>query len=356
MMNNKQKHSIKCYSHALPDGYISPTSRQERKKRLLFVGTAMCLGLGAVAMFSLTEHKTNGSSQQVQNTHQKSAALYGGDMKIVHAGFDDWVKSFMSNLSGGNTGDGEVGGNQPDVIGDADLSDYFERQEVFKRIEKTNDGFNYSFLDVVGKEIKDEEGNVAGELYDVLINKNTGKAQAIIMQDDGNTSAKDLKAISFNEILVQDTNGEVETTLDHGEIMEKPKFKYIKSDNPDMLSLRQLQKGQILDMDGNVAGDVHAVIYENAEARNIYFRLEPSLRPKGSTGMFGLPFEAVNIKMNKDGYDVLLTEEQTLALAKVTAYQAKQAEMTQDGKDADAASDTEPASGKSPDHAQPPTE
>ncbi len=84
-----------------------------------------------------------------------------------------------------------------------------------------------------------------------------------------------------------------------------------------MVSLRHLRDGQVLDYQGKVAGEVEAIIYQNAEAQDIYFKLKPRLVGESQAKLYGLPLEAFDLTTNRDGYDIKLSKEQTASLAEV---------------------------------------
>lgn len=176
------------------------------------------------------------------------------------------------------------------------------------------DNYRHSVFDVVGSEVYGRKGGKVGEVYDILVNKDTGKAKVIVMNDDESRYERDLTALRFKNILKQHKDGGVMMTISEETIEDTPDFLYSSIGDTNYISLRALRDGQLLDFEGKVTGQIDAVIYENAEAHNIYFTLRPNLAQRVVTKFF-LPFDEAQIIESIDGYDIKLTEEQTVELA-----------------------------------------
>lgn len=190
-----------------------------------------------------------------------------------------------------------------------------ELQQEYSRLENIDDGYRHSFNDVLDSQITGSQGEEAGELHDVIIHKDTGVAKAIIIDKEGQYYDTDLTAIKFKNIIKQEANGDVLMSMDRQDVLNNRDFNYAALNDEDYVSIRHLKDGQVLDYEGNVAGQIDAVIYENGEAQNIYFALSPSLSPQGVSHVFGLPYTAVQVVKNLDGYDIKLSKEQTESLA-----------------------------------------
>ncbi len=176
--------------------------------------------------------------------------------------------------------------------------------------------YRHSLYDVFGSRVFDRNGNGAGSVYDILVNKKTGKARAIIIREDESRYARDLSAVDFRNVWKQEEGGEAMVKLTEEQIEQDPEFNYADLNKDDYISLRHLQGGQLLDMDGKVAGDIDAVIYQNAEAQNIYFTLRPVLAQYGIS-KFQIPFDKVKIVESPDGADIQLSKKQTEELARL---------------------------------------
>jgi sporulation protein YlmC with PRC-barrel domain len=176
--------------------------------------------------------------------------------------------------------------------------------------------YRHSMHDVVGSRVIDKNGKNAGEIYDVMVNKETGAGKAIIIQEDESYYERDLKAIGFKAVDKKQKDGDTFLTITEDALEKKQEFEYTEGMKEKYVSLRRLSDGELIDFEGNVAGNIEAVIYQNAEAQNIYFSLRPGLTGK-NTPDFSLPFEEVKIIESPDGLDIQLNEEQTKALAKM---------------------------------------
>lgn len=199
------------------------------------------------------------------------------------------------------------------------VEEYAERRAALLASIQEDD-FRHSFLDVEGSDVIGRKGDRVGKIHDVVVHRETGMAKAIVVDEDGSRYERDLAAVRFKRITRQSPDGDVRLTIAEERVEAKPEFYYQDMNEDDYVSLRHLRHGQILDYRGEVAGQVEAVIYENAEAQNIYFALKPRLVPAGKPRVYGLPFEEVNIVENPDGFDIQLTREQTESLAE-TLYE-----------------------------------
>lgn len=188
-------------------------------------------------------------------------------------------------------------------------------EEHAHRLANIDDNYSQSIRDVVGSEVVGRKGDKAGNIHDIVVHKETGEAQAIIVDEAGNSYNRELAALSYDRVLKQDKDGNVLMTVTDNKFEKNREFAYSKMDDTKYVSLRHLRDGQLLDDQGEVAGQVNAIIYQNAEAQKIYFTIKPSLTPTKKLLEFGLPFEDVKIIQNPDGYDVQMTKEQTESLA-----------------------------------------
>lgn len=181
---------------------------------------------------------------------------------------------------------------------------------------RSKTAYRHSMHDVVGSRVIDKNGKNAGKIYDVMVNKETGAGKAIIIQEDESYYERDLKAVGFKTVNKKQEDGDTFLTIAEDTLEKKQKFEYTEGMKEKYVSLRRLRDGELIDFEGNVAGNIEAVIYQNAEAQNIYFSLRPGLTGK-NTPDFSLPFKDVKIVESPDGLDIQLNEEQTKALAKM---------------------------------------
>ena len=196
-------------------------------------------------------------------------------------------------------------------------SEQASAQQAYQARSQATVTYKNSLSNIVGSDVFGNKGEVAGEVFDIIVHKKTGQAQAIIINDDS-TNARSLSAVGFKQVLKQNEEGDVTLTVSEDIVKKEPAFDYSSLENTNYVSLRNLQDGQLLDYEGKVAGQIDGIIYENAEVQNIYFTLRPILVQNNAqnASTFQLPFKEINIIKNNDGYDIKLDKEQTQALAK----------------------------------------
>lgn len=190
-----------------------------------------------------------------------------------------------------------------------------EIQYYYDQFQDFEDGYRFSVQDILGSEVLGREGEIAGSVHDILVNRETGAAKAIIVNDEGAYYDRDLNVLTFEYVLKQEADGDTLVTVTEDVLDLAPEFYYEVIKDDIHVSLRHLRDGQILDHNGNVAGHIDAVIYRNAEAQRVFFTLKPSMVPANRSANYALPFEGVHIFENPDGYDIRLSETQTEALA-----------------------------------------
>lgn len=191
-------------------------------------------------------------------------------------------------------------------------------QEQAQSMSRGAGGYRHSLYDVIDAQVIDESGQDVGEITDILVNQDTGAARTLILDEDNHTIARDLKDIQFSRVFKQAPDGTTRLSISDSAVEEKPGYSYAADEPGKYISLRRLRGGQLLDFEGNVAGQIDAVIYGNAEAQGLVIDLRPTLdRADSRTGNFHffLPFSEADFVENPDGLDIKLTKEQTRALA-----------------------------------------
>jgi sporulation protein YlmC with PRC-barrel domain len=262
---------------------------------------------------STNHYEANASVQMPGNNYEHGtgrSAVYNFFYKVfggIESGLEDNPHNLNNvdhldhfNLDGGK---------------DSAVEAMLQINRYYDRFENIDDGYRYSIYDVVGSDVIGRTGKKAGEVHDVLINKETGEARAVIVDQNADTYYhQDLARLNFKNIYTQQPDGDVRATITENAFEDKKEFVYMNMDER-FISLRHLRSGQILDFEGNVAGEVDAIIYRNAEAQRIFFAVKPSLSSTGSSQLFGIPYESANVVENPDGYDIQLTKAQTKSLA-----------------------------------------
>jgi len=259
------------------------------------------------------------SQQMPQNPYDENtgrSGVYNFFYKMF-GGVEEGLEDSPHNLSNSEqlVDDYNPDGGMDDMISASIAIENYAEQRSARLQALKEDGYRHSVFDVVGSEVYDRKGVKAGAIFDVLVNKSTGKARAVVVKEDESRYERDLTTIRFKKIVKQQESGEVLLTVTEEKVEEKPDYNYSSLEDKNYISLRLLRGGQLLDFENKVAGQIDAIIYENAEAQNTYFTLRPVLAQQGIS-KFYLPFEDTNIVENPDGLDIRLTKEQTKALSK----------------------------------------
>lgn len=231
------------------------------------------------------------------------AVIAAGQGNPSRVGLDDLTDNALEFVTGGTN---DLSAGQAALL----------LEEQAQAIANSEPQYENSVREIINSKVLTPNGEKVGKVHDILINKETGEAKAIIINDkDNGYYSNELKKLSFNKVINQSSDGQVLTSLTDDQFDDKSPFQY-KTQNDQYISLRNLKDAQILDDKGNVAGKMIAVIHQNAETQGLYFSLSPTLAPDKEDRRFGLPFEAVNLIKNNDGYDIKLTKKQTENIAK----------------------------------------
>ena len=203
----------------------------------------------------------------------------------------------------------------PDVSPTLALKQYAEQKAAQLNGSETDDTtYRHSAHDAIGSNVIGKDGEKSGHVFDILVHKETGIGKAIIVQEDESRYGRDLTAINFRKVRKTQNDGDTFLTIAEDTLEQKPEFDYGDNQPEDYISLRRLRDGQVLDMDGKLVGQIDAVIYQNAKAQSIYFKLRPLLAAQGPDD-FKIPFKELKVVENPDGLDVQLSAKQTKAMA-----------------------------------------
>lgn len=163
-----------------------------------------------------------------------------------------------------------------------------------------------------------------GVVEDVLVDKNDGSAKMVVFSPKG---SQELYWEKVDQLaLFTPPAGDAATGVDATDAQAvkakaAPKtynnFKYDLPDMSNYLSLRRLNEGQVMDMDGKFVGNIDAVMYQKGDARHLIFMLNSGARGTASSIPFYLPFDKAVFRDNPESgaIDIALNEEQTRAVA-----------------------------------------
>lgn len=279
-----------------------------RRTTSAFIGLAIAvISVGLFSWWFFLTPSSDNSAAGIRDQNIKRAQQMPGNKYAPGSGRSS-VYNFFYNMF-----DGAEDGLDKRSLSTIEAMQTLDRHaEILANID---DNYRHSVHDVVGSDVIGKNGENAGIVYDIVIKKETGEARAVIVDQDGAYYQRNLISLRFKKILKQQPDGDVHATVTEDTLEDKTQFEYSKIPE-QLISLRHLHDGQVLDYEGNVAGQVDAIIYQNAEAQRIYFQLAPSASPDGKVITFGIPYEAAEIVINPDGYDIQLSKEQTISLAK----------------------------------------
>lgn len=192
-----------------------------------------------------------------------------------------------------------------------------------RQLERESQSENNHFVnDVIGSDVFDVKGLNAGKIFDIIINKESGEGRAIIVSDDNKRYERSLSAISFKRIADQEKDGDTMVTVTEEKIEDSPDFNYSSLNDEKYISLRLLDSGQVEDFEGNVAGEIDAVIYEEELVQSIFFKVRPEF-VQTDMDTFQIAFKDADIVRGEKGYNVRLNKEQTLKLAEMLSLKGQ---------------------------------
>lgn len=312
------------------DNGKTPYAKRSLNSIAVFVIALLLVG-AFVGWYFLVPDGNSNDPDTVANYEQEPRQLPGNSYKkgsgrsdlynffyTMFGGIEDGLEDNPHNLNNVENLDQFNLDNTQGLDVDGALASKQERQQQLQQIAQAQnpyqDDYRHSVFDIVGSDVFGRKGDRAGRIYDILVHKESGKAKVVVVNDDDQRYQRDLSAVRFKRVLKQQSEGNISLTISEEKVENKPDFSYTDLENTQYISLRHLRDGQLLDFEGEVAGQIDAIIYENAEVQNIYFTLRPQLAGRGPD-TFRLPFSETEIIESPDGYDIQLTKEQTVALA-----------------------------------------
>ena len=285
-------------------------------KNLFLVFITVFLAGSFIVWFFLGDRLTQEDTTPPSESPSVAASQNDMSAQIEQSGQNMVYQLFKKMFSGAEQGlelsDTELN------IGDSGVNDslqaqiYLEKQS--EKISEVETGYKYSLFDVIGAEVTGKTGRVVGEVEDILVNRNTGEARYLLIDDDEDKLRQDLKDIQFDKVFKQSSGGKTRIALSESGLESKDKFVYTDEERGSLISLLRLRDGLLLDYKGEIAGDVDAIIYGNAEARGLVLDLRPALEDYQSSPFY-ISFDQASFVESRDGLDIKLTKSQTRALA-----------------------------------------
>ncbi len=262
------------------------------------IGIVLLGALAVLLPFSSTENppRQQGDTSILVNVDPSTGEEVGFLAKI----FNDMTQGIKTNL--------------PHV--DTPIETFVRMEDMFNDMEDYNDDYNFSFRDTLDSEIIGARGKRVGTLYDILVNRGTGEAKAIIISEEDQYYDQKLVNLRFQKIRYQEPDGDTLINVTEEQIDQRKNFDYTRYDKDTYVSLKNLRNGQIVDDHGEYVGEIDGLIYQNEEVQDVYFFVKQSLTPLGQARLFNVPFESVNLVEGPGGFDIKLSKEETRALAR----------------------------------------
>lgn len=179
------------------------------------------------------------------------------------------------------------------------------------------DRFDHSFFDLTHQYVKNAQGEIIGQINDVLADPATGNMQYIVYTKK-RPGQGDTPPIYYvfdaGDIMMQEGDGDIQ-------LKERSKLRSINSFvyNDDVytrfISLKTLRQGYVSDSFDKTVGEIHALIYRNGRLEDVFIILDESFAI-GENRLFHIPFEEADIISSQNGYTLRMSAAQTKDIAK----------------------------------------
>lgn len=180
-------------------------------------------------------------------------------------------------------------------------SSYFERSR-----------YPNSLPDTVGNYVFGIDGDVAGRVYDVVVDTKTGDLEKLVVAEENEVDRVELSALPANDIQFVNSQGNVRMSVEAEALNAK-----IEKNPTDTgeTSLRDLRGASVYDHEGRLTGHVTEITYKDKEAQRIYFGLANDVTVGDAPSTFSIPYENADIKAQNNDIQLHLTPKQTVAVA-----------------------------------------
>jgi sporulation protein YlmC with PRC-barrel domain len=198
------------------------------------------------------------------------------------------------------------------------IKDYVDAQTE----DKTGVPHNRTVSALFGQPLYNLEEQQIGFLEDILVNKDSGDIERIVFVPQKSGPAYwiasqqvDLFRPNSNDISVSENNA-VKARLDPKESGAEI---YNAQNASPYVSMKQLNKGRVYDVDQKPVGNIDAVVHRQGDARELVFTLQPVINGQVHELPFYMPFERAEFVKNDadEATDIYLNEDQTRAVAEM---------------------------------------
>lgn len=181
------------------------------------------------------------------------------------------------------------------------------------------DGIRKSFFNFINKDVYAGRQKI-GQVEDILVQRNhpeldglAGTALYLVYKKDNEAvNAISPFGVAPFELIVTEQGADNFHILIDSDVAANQQFNYAALENhPDLISLKQLQKGSAINAQGQRVGQVYAVTYDDKLAREIIIVLDNDVFNLSSEEhFFAVPFTEVDFRLNDDSVALRLTDEQ----------------------------------------------
>lgn len=169
-----------------------------------------------------------------------------------------------------------------------------------------------SLPDTVGNHVFGKDGDVAGRVYDVVVDKESGDLEEIVVGEQDAGKELELSSLPADDVAFVNPEGDVRMSIDDEELEEDAAP---ASEEQGELSLRTLRDANVYDHEGRLTGRVSEVTYKDNEAKRIYFDISKELVVDGVPSTFSIPYEEAVVSTDGDEANLYLTQAQTVKIA-----------------------------------------
>jgi len=169
-----------------------------------------------------------------------------------------------------------------------------------------------SLPDTVGNYVFAKNGEIAGRVYYVVVDKQSGDLEKLVVGEQITDDKLELLSLPAGDVAFVNSQGNVRMSIDE-ETLEEKGEPIIEEQSE--LSLRTLREANVYDHEGRLTGRVSEVTYRNEEAQRIYFSLVNDTRVEGAPSTFSIPYDDAMIETKDKNLHIYLKPAQTAAIA-----------------------------------------
>ncbi len=210
--------------------------------------------------------------------------------------------------------------NNIDLSGtEADVSDTVQLNDYYQFVENNNADqaqFRNSVKYSLGKSIYGLEGDVVGDIHDILIHPETNMIKFLVFDENTGYDDRDLETVQFDKIFETQKDGDVVLESASDTVDTNDDIGTIADKYADYISLKSLENGVLLDFEGEKTGKIQHVIIERDKVERVYISLDPFLAPDLRGQLLSFNFDKADVVKSSEGFNIKLSTDQTFDLLK----------------------------------------